>query len=275
MAPTPLPFASIRDLDIQRQQYHDQTLAKHQSSPLGEEQRKRAKTLPQPDLYDAPDVRHGWEEQNEGRDRGRSRTRVDHQSELDRAHSKNRKRSKSRRRSKSRKCSKSRRSKSHKRDGDRERDKHEPRRPGVWSSQREREMPGQSPSRTTQKDMWDAGHAAFSNDLFKFRKLKDEVVKNAQSYFRRRATVIFRTLSPDHEAVKCLSATRHRNLQWRCSLSLNGAPNTGSSKRPSRCLSSPDGSECLSSHRTRPRSEESYHSCLQVATLRTSTCVVR
>ena len=40
----------------------------------------------------------------------------------------------------------------------------------------------------------------------KFWKLKDEVVKNAQSYIRRRATIIFRTLSPDHEAVKCLSA---------------------------------------------------------------------
>ena len=67
-------------------------------------------------------------------------------------------------------------------------------------------MPGQSPSKTAQKDMRDAGHSAFSNDLFKFRKLKDEVVKNSQSYIRRRAIVIFRTLSPDHEAVKCLSA---------------------------------------------------------------------
>ena len=37
-------------------------------------------------------------------------------------------------------------------------------------------------------------------------KLKDEVVKNAQSYIRRHATIIFRTLSPNHEAVKCLSA---------------------------------------------------------------------
>ena len=54
--------------------------------------------------------------------------------------------------------------------------------------------------------MGDAGHSAFSNDLFKFRKLKDKVVKNAQSYIRRQATIIFRTLSPDHEAVKCLSA---------------------------------------------------------------------
>ena len=56
VAPTPLPFASVRDLDRQCQQCHDQTLAKHQSSPLGGEQRKRAKTPPQPDPYDAPDV---------------------------------------------------------------------------------------------------------------------------------------------------------------------------------------------------------------------------
>ena len=67
-------------------------------------------------------------------------------------------------------------------------------------------MPDQSQSSTAQKDMRDAGRSAFSNDLSKFLKLKDEVVKNTQSYIRRRATVIFCTLSPDHEAVKCLSA---------------------------------------------------------------------
>ena len=205
VAPIPLPFTSIRDLDHQHQQHHDQTLAKCQSSQLGGEQRKRAKTPQQPDPYDAPDVRHGQEEQNEGRDCGRLRTRVDRQLELDQARSKTRKRSKSRRRSKSHERSKSRRSKSCKHDRGREQDRHEPHRPGVWLSQREQEMPGQSPSRTAQKDMQDAGHSAFSNDLFKFRKLKDEVVKNAQSYIRRRATIIFRTLSPDHEAVECLS----------------------------------------------------------------------
>ena len=94
VAPTPLPFASVRDLDRQCQQRHDQMLAKRQSSPLGGEQWKRAKTPPQPDPYNAPDVRCGREEQ-EGRDRGRSRTRVDRQAELDRARSKSRKRSKS------------------------------------------------------------------------------------------------------------------------------------------------------------------------------------
>ena len=35
VAPTPLPFTIIRDLDRQRQQCHDQTMAKCQSSPLG------------------------------------------------------------------------------------------------------------------------------------------------------------------------------------------------------------------------------------------------
>ena len=200
VALTPLPFASIRDLDCQCQQCHDQTMAKHQSSPLGGEQRKRAKTPPQPDPYDAPGVGRGRAEQNQSRDCGRSRTRVDCQSELDRAHSKSRKRSKSRRWSKSWKRSKSRRrSKSRKRDGGRERDKHKPRRPGVWPSQCEREVPDPSPRSTAQKDVWGTGHSAPSNDLSKFLKLKDKVVKNAQSYIRRCATVIFHTLSPDHE----------------------------------------------------------------------------
>ena len=109
VAPTPLPFTSDRDLDRQHQQHHDQTMAKCQSSPLDGEQRKRAKTPPQPDPYNAPNVGCSQAEQNQSQDRGRSRTRVDHQSELDRTRSKSRKRSKSRRRSKSRKCSKSRR----------------------------------------------------------------------------------------------------------------------------------------------------------------------
>ena len=206
VAPTPLPFASVRDLDHQHQQRHDQTMAKRQSSPLDGEQRKRAKMLPQPDPYDAPDVGRCRAEWNQSRDCGHSRTRVDCQSGLDRACSKSRKRLKRRRRSKSRKRSKSRRrSKSRKHDGGRERDKHEPHRPGVWPSQREREVPDRSPRSTAQKDVRGTGHSAPSNDLSKFLKLKDEVVKNAQSYIRRRATVIFRTLSPDHEAVKCLS----------------------------------------------------------------------
>ena len=129
---------------------------------------------------------------------------MDWQLELDRARSKSRKRSKSHWQSKSRKRSKSRRrSKSRKHDGSRERDKHEPRRPGVWPSQHEREVSDRSPRSTAQKDARGAGHSALSNDLSKFLKLKDEVMKNTQSYIRRHATIIFRTLSPDHEAVKC------------------------------------------------------------------------
>ena len=85
VAPMLLPFASIRDLDHHRQQRHDQMMAKLQSSLLGGEQQKRAKTPLQPDPYDAPDVGHGQVEQNQSRDCGRSRTRVDRQSELDRA----------------------------------------------------------------------------------------------------------------------------------------------------------------------------------------------
>ena len=67
-------------------------------------------------------------------------------------------------------------------------------------------MPDQPPSSSAQRDERNAGHLAFSEDLSKIHKLKDEVVKNAQLYIRRRTTVISRTLGPDHEAVKCLSA---------------------------------------------------------------------
>ena len=127
----PLPFTSVRDLDRQHQQCHDQTMAKRQSSPLDGEQRKRAKMLPQPNPYDASDVGRSWAEQNQSWDCGRSRTREDRQSELDQACSKSRERSKSRRRSKSQKRSKSRRrSKSCKHDEGRGHDKHKPRRPG-------------------------------------------------------------------------------------------------------------------------------------------------
>ena len=67
-------------------------------------------------------------------------------------------------------------------------------------------MPDQPPSSSAQKDLRDTEPPAFPDDLLKFHKLKDEVVKNAQSYIRRHATVIFHTLGPDHEAVKCLLA---------------------------------------------------------------------
>ena len=56
VAQTPLPFTSVRDLDCQRQQHHNQMLVKRQSSPLGGEQQKRANTPLQLDPYNAPDV---------------------------------------------------------------------------------------------------------------------------------------------------------------------------------------------------------------------------
>ena len=42
--------------------------------------------------------------------------------------------------------------------------------------------------------------------MLNFLKLKEKVVKHAQSYIRRHALAIGCTLAPDHEAVKCLSA---------------------------------------------------------------------
>ena len=58
VAPTPLPFASISDLDRQRQQRHDQTMAKCQSSPLDgnserEPKRRRNQTPMTPPMLDA------------------------------------------------------------------------------------------------------------------------------------------------------------------------------------------------------------------------------
>ena len=147
VAPMQLPFASVRDLDRQRQQCHDQTLAKWQSSPLDGEQRKGARTPPQPDPHDAPNKGCTQAQECEGRHRGHSKTRDKRrQQELDRARSKSQARSKSWKRNKSQKWSKSKkRSKSHRHDEDRECGRHEAHRPGVWSSQHEWEVLNQVP----------------------------------------------------------------------------------------------------------------------------------
>ena len=47
-------FQSVRDLDRQCQRHFNQTVTKHQPYPLEDEDRKRAKTPPQPDLEDTP-----------------------------------------------------------------------------------------------------------------------------------------------------------------------------------------------------------------------------
>ena len=51
-----------------------------------------------------------------------------------------------------------------------------------------------------------AEQSAPHSEMLNFLKLKEEVVKHAQSYIWRHALAIGRTLAPDHEAVKCLSA---------------------------------------------------------------------
>ena len=79
-------------------------------------------------------------------------------------------------------------------------------RPGVWPSQHKREGSGQSPSSTTKQSGQSAEQLVPGSKQSNFLKLKEEVVKHAQSYIRRRTQAIGRTLAPDHEAVKCLSA---------------------------------------------------------------------
>ena len=53
---------------------------------------------------------------------------------------------------------------------------------------------------------WSAKQSAPRSEMSNFLKLKEEVVKHAQSYIWRRTLAIGCTLAPDHEAVKCLSA---------------------------------------------------------------------
>ena len=210
VAPMQLPFTSVRDLDHQRQLRHDQTLAKRHPSPLKAEQHKRAKTPPQPDPHDALNGGQTQTTERESRDRGHSRVRgEDRQKKLNRV----RACSKSWKRSKSWKCSKScQRSKSRKRSNSRGRDeaethsRHEMRKPGVWSSQCRREEPSQSPSNTTKQGGRSAEQSAPRSEMSNFLKVKEEVVKHAQSYIWRHTLAIGCTLAPDHEAVKCLSA---------------------------------------------------------------------
>ena len=84
--------------------------------------------------------------------------------------------------------------------------RHKMRKPGVWSSQRRREEPSRSPSNTTKQGGQSAERSALHSEMSNFLKLKEEVVKHAQSYIWRHALAIGRTLVLDHEAVKCLSA---------------------------------------------------------------------
>ena len=84
--------------------------------------------------------------------------------------------------------------------------RYEMQKPGVWLSQRRREEPSQSPSNTMKQGGWNTELSVPRSEMSNFLKLKEEVVKHAQSYIRRHALAIGCTLAPDHEAVKCLSA---------------------------------------------------------------------
>ena len=210
VVPMQLPFASVRDLDHQRQLRHDQTLAKQDPSPLEVEQRKWAKMPPQPDPHDALNGGCTQTTEQESRDRGHSRVRGEgRQKELNkvRARSKSWKRSKSRKRTKSHRRSKNRkRSESCGRDETETCSRYEMRKPGVWSSQCRREEPSRSPSNATKQGGWSAEQSAPRSEMSNFLKLKEEVVKHTQSYIQSCALAIGRTLTPDHEAIKCLSA---------------------------------------------------------------------
>ena len=50
--------------------------------------------------------------------------------------------------------------------------------------------------------------------MSQFLKLKEEVVKRPQGYIQRRAKHIARSLTPDHEAVKCLVAFGENALKY-------------------------------------------------------------
>ena len=86
------------------------------------------------------------------------------------------------------------------------RSRYEMRKPGVLSSQCRREEPSRSPSNTTKQGGRSAEQSVPRSEMLNFLKLKEEVVKHAKSYIQRCALAIGRTLTPDHEAVKCLSA---------------------------------------------------------------------
>ena len=152
---------------------------------------------------------------------------MDRQLELNRVHSKSRPcsraHSKSRRHSKSCKQSKSRRhSKSHRHSKSKAHSGHEVCKPRVWLSQQaqspSRGCRPQSASSHSYKQTRNSGrttHPVPSNDeMSQFLKLKAEVVKQPQGYIQRYAKHITCSLTPDHEAVKCLVAFGENVLKY-------------------------------------------------------------
>ena len=133
--------------------------------------------------------------------------------------------------------------------------------PGVWPSHASTQPePGNAlrkigpanhrvpvPTVTSRTEMLgSAAHPVPSKDeMSQFLKLKEEVVKRLQGYIQRHAKHITRSLTPDHEAVKCLVAFGENALKYamqRCWPQSSGASNTGNCRSPSRCLTCRDGS---------------------------------
>ena len=79
-------------------------------------------------------------------------------------------------------------------------------RPGVWSSCPHRRESSHPPRELSSQSACGAENAAPRRDLSKHTKLREEVVKHPQNYIQRQILTISRSLGPDHEAVKCLSA---------------------------------------------------------------------
>ena len=103
------------------------------------------------------------------------------------------------------------------------------RKPGVWSSQRacspsqgcpEEDRPRQPPSTSSHsyEQNRNTGHAThpvpFKDKMSQFLKLKEEVTKRPQGYIQRCAKHIARSLTPDHEVVKCLVAFGENALKY-------------------------------------------------------------
>ena len=144
-----------------------------------------------------------------------------------------------------------RRSKSHGRDEDEPCGWYEMKRPGVWTSRRHREGSDWSPSSTTKQDEHGAKQSAPHKDLSNFLKLKEEVVKYPQNYIRRQVPAIYRTLGPDHEAVKSLSAFRDQARKFAAEIFtiVEWALSTGSYRSHSWCPWCPNG--CVHSSSSR------------------------
>ena len=100
---------------------------------------------------------------------------------------------------------------------------------GVWPSQQahspsqgcpEEDRPHRPPSTSSHsyEQNRNTGHTAHlvpsKDEMSQFLKLKEEVTKRPQGYIQRRVKHIARSLTPDHEVVKCLVAFIENALKY-------------------------------------------------------------